>query len=269
MDITKLILADKIHPVYSFLTVTWGLIADVDLESEKIRWMGSSRFTIWTILRLLKLRRYHAQIFYFGEHVKNKSNTIPPVKEYVWKTDPNTKYKMFVEEEEKALSSEYIESIWPEPIESDWSNDASLLDAVPSDWSAMKTHFTYFTLNNTPYIGTEVHNAHLASIDDGYNDLVIQRGREGWWKAWKLMWNFEKGTYFNNDGSLKQNLDINYIKIREFRICPSQLFSAYDDNDSSIMGEQTYGFYSIDGERYNAVEMQGKVLHQFLNVMCL
>ena len=37
MDITKLILADKIHPVYSFLTVTWGLIADVDLESEKIR----------------------------------------------------------------------------------------------------------------------------------------------------------------------------------------------------------------------------------------
>lgn len=41
----------------------------------------------------------------------------------------------------------------------------------------MKTHFTFFTLNNTPFVGTSFHNAPLASINDGYNDLVIQEGR--------------------------------------------------------------------------------------------
>lgn len=37
MDITKLALVGRPDPVYSFLSVAWTLIADVDLESEKIR----------------------------------------------------------------------------------------------------------------------------------------------------------------------------------------------------------------------------------------
>jgi sphingosine kinase len=37
MDITKLVLAGRPKPVYSFLSVTWGLVADIDLESERIR----------------------------------------------------------------------------------------------------------------------------------------------------------------------------------------------------------------------------------------
>ena len=39
--------------VYSFLSITWGLIADVDIESEKYRSLGNARFTVGAIARIL------------------------------------------------------------------------------------------------------------------------------------------------------------------------------------------------------------------------
>lgn len=39
--------------VYSFLSIGWGFIADIDIESERLRMLGSPRFTIWSIARLI------------------------------------------------------------------------------------------------------------------------------------------------------------------------------------------------------------------------
>lgn len=78
--------------------------------------------------------------------------------------------------------------------------------------------------------------------------------------------NIEKGTYFNNDGDLKSSLNVRYIKLKEFRLSPTETFYPRDE-EGNITGDQTHGFYSIDGEKYNTVEMHGKVLHNFLNVM--
>lgn len=36
---------------YAFLSVTWALIADIDLESEGYRWMGEPRFTVAALVR--------------------------------------------------------------------------------------------------------------------------------------------------------------------------------------------------------------------------
>ena len=30
--------------IYSFLSAGWGFISDVDIESEKLRWMGDTRY---------------------------------------------------------------------------------------------------------------------------------------------------------------------------------------------------------------------------------
>lgn len=30
---------------YGFMSITWSVIADIDRESEKYRWMGATRFT--------------------------------------------------------------------------------------------------------------------------------------------------------------------------------------------------------------------------------
>lgn len=44
--------------MFSFLSVGWGLIADIDIESEKLRAIGSPRFSLWSVARLIGLRTY-------------------------------------------------------------------------------------------------------------------------------------------------------------------------------------------------------------------
>lgn len=38
--------------IFSFLSVTWGIMADIDYESEKYRNLGEARFTIGAINRI-------------------------------------------------------------------------------------------------------------------------------------------------------------------------------------------------------------------------
>lgn len=40
---------------FSFLMVSWGIVADIDYESEKMRALGSTRFTIYALMRILSM----------------------------------------------------------------------------------------------------------------------------------------------------------------------------------------------------------------------
>lgn len=39
--------------MYSFLSIGWGLLSDIDIESEKLRAIGGQRFTVWSLARLI------------------------------------------------------------------------------------------------------------------------------------------------------------------------------------------------------------------------
>ena len=53
-----------------FLSLGWGLLADIDIESERLRVLGGARFTIWAAARLLTLKTYRGKIYYLeGEKV--------------------------------------------------------------------------------------------------------------------------------------------------------------------------------------------------------
>ena len=52
IDLMHAVLA-KSH-FYCFLSVTWALISDIDLESESYRWMGPARFTVAAVVRYLR-----------------------------------------------------------------------------------------------------------------------------------------------------------------------------------------------------------------------
>nr|XP_018901171.1 PREDICTED: sphingosine kinase 2-like [Bemisia tabaci] len=52
----------KSKTVFSFLSVGWGLIADIDIESERLRVLGSPRFTIWSLARIIGLRKNEGRL---------------------------------------------------------------------------------------------------------------------------------------------------------------------------------------------------------------
>ena len=49
---------------YSFLSVTWGIVANIDIKSEQFRWMGEARFTAGFISELLSLPKYRGKFYY-------------------------------------------------------------------------------------------------------------------------------------------------------------------------------------------------------------
>lgn len=61
--------------MYSFLSVGWGLISDIDIESERLRPLGYQRFTIWTLHRLVSLRTYRGKISYIPKNAENECHS--------------------------------------------------------------------------------------------------------------------------------------------------------------------------------------------------
>ncbi|XP_032684166.1 sphingosine kinase 1 isoform X1 [Odontomachus brunneus] len=62
MDLVRVETRNQI--LFSFLSVGWGLIADIDIESERLRAIGGQRFTVWSVARLIGLRTYKGKISY-------------------------------------------------------------------------------------------------------------------------------------------------------------------------------------------------------------
>ncbi len=52
---------------YSFLSLAWGLISDADIESEKLKYLGSLRFDVYALMLISLLRTYKG-IFSFIPH---------------------------------------------------------------------------------------------------------------------------------------------------------------------------------------------------------
>ena len=55
LDLTELKLEYEERQVYSFLSLSWAAIADIDLNSEVLRCCGALRLEVWGVWRVLSL----------------------------------------------------------------------------------------------------------------------------------------------------------------------------------------------------------------------
>jgi sphingosine kinase len=76
MDLTEIEGEYQKEKIYSFLSTAWAVIADCDINSEVLRWMGPSRFSIWGLYRILCLKRYRGSIYFSGQKLKNKAEAL-------------------------------------------------------------------------------------------------------------------------------------------------------------------------------------------------
>ena len=51
-------------PRVGLLSLCYGIVADIDIESEKFRCMGEARFTFYALQRIACLRTYRAKLWY-------------------------------------------------------------------------------------------------------------------------------------------------------------------------------------------------------------
>ncbi|XP_004071790.3 sphingosine kinase 1-like [Oryzias latipes] len=63
LDLVSIHLTSR-QRLFSFLSLAWGFVADVDIESEKYRHVGAIRFLMGTLVRLAALRVYQGRLAY-------------------------------------------------------------------------------------------------------------------------------------------------------------------------------------------------------------
>lgn len=63
--------------LFSFLSVAWGFVSDVDIESERYRGLGSARFTLGTLVRLASLRSYKGRLSFLPSGGANSTPDVP------------------------------------------------------------------------------------------------------------------------------------------------------------------------------------------------
>jgi YegS/Rv2252/BmrU family lipid kinase len=60
LDIAKVKMEHK--TVYAFNIVGWGLVTDINLRAEGVRWMGESRYTYSALMEIMTIKKRHAKL---------------------------------------------------------------------------------------------------------------------------------------------------------------------------------------------------------------
>ncbi|XP_071518897.1 sphingosine kinase 1-like [Panulirus ornatus] len=89
--------------ILSFLSIGFGLLADIDIESERLRSIGESRFVVWSAARVANLRKYHASISF--RRIRDMTSN------HVLKVISPLERSMTVQEEPEAASEAHPDSL--------------------------------------------------------------------------------------------------------------------------------------------------------------
>ncbi|KUI63589.1 Sphingoid long chain base kinase 5 [Cytospora mali] len=235
----------------SFLSQALGIIAEADLATEHLRWMGEHRFTYGVAMRILKKRVYPCDLYVkvdidhkqgVREHYRRERENSSVVELDKMTTSTGTRTHVgrdsSVADSEEAASSEHGAGLPPLKY-------GTVNDKLPAGWEKIDAdNVGNFYCGNVAYMAPDVIFFNAAWINDGYMDLITVDGNVPTAKAPGLMLSVSNNSFFDN--SL-----VTYRKVSAFRIIPKN---------------QEDGYISIDGEKVPFEPFQAEV-HQGLGMV--
>jgi len=70
IDLAKIKMEHKV--VYAFNIVGWGMITDINLRAEGVRWMGENRYTYAALMEIMSHKQRHAKLSFGGKTYDEK-----------------------------------------------------------------------------------------------------------------------------------------------------------------------------------------------------
>uniref|UniRef100_A0A1J3CQL3 sphingosine kinase n=1 Tax=Noccaea caerulescens TaxID=107243 RepID=A0A1J3CQL3_NOCCA len=196
---------------FSVLMLAWGLVADIDIESEKFRWMGSARFDVYGLQRIICLRQYNGRILFVP--APGFENSGKPASSSVDKEPPVS---------DKALG---------------YQGPNTKLEDM--EWREIKGPFVSVWLHNVPWGAENTLAAPNAKFSDGFLDLIVMKDCPKL-ALLSLMTKL-------NDGTHVQSPYVSYLKVKAFVLEPGARIDEPDkegiiDSDGEVLarGRRSY-----------------------------
>lgn len=243
---------------YSFLSQAVGIIAECDLGTDSLRWMGPLRFTWGFLVRLMGQTVYPAELS-FALETDDKHAIQENHRRFLSEHTASTAKKL----SQGSLSASEVS------VAAGTSNDGEVLpalrygsvkDALPSNFQThdMPTLGNFYT-GNMAYMSPDTPFFPVALPADGKMDLITIDGLVPRLTALRMLTNVEHGTLMNFP-------EVNYRKVSGYRITPRLTEKPSKGLKSKIgrwlggAGKEKEGYIAIDGERVPYEPFQAEVM---------
>ncbi|RKP06848.1 ATP-NAD kinase-like domain-containing protein [Thamnocephalis sphaerospora] len=248
MDIMALTSLETGRTYYSHEMLTWSLVADVDIESERFRWAGPARFTMSAVVRLINMRKYRARIHYLLDPKDPNAAEAGVSGTDVTVVTTEGQILVDVEKDDGApMAADNAEVVdvnpptaqhpsvhGPKPILTDFCRklgESGTSLTLPQGWHTYDGALEHFIATSVPWIGSDVFISPAAGISSGHIDLVWSANLGGPLKTLSMMTDNGKGDYLRSQS-------MRWHQVRAFVLEP--LGRAKDESVKGIM--------DVDGE---------------------
>ncbi|KAK4547447.1 hypothetical protein LTR36_001103 [Oleoguttula mirabilis] len=238
---------------YSFLSQAVGIVAESDLGTESLRWMGSFRFTWGFLVRILGQTIYPAEVSVVAEIEDKRA-----IREA---------YRHAVEEQEAAAAKGLPTDADDDSLLA--SEDGALpplrfgtvTDALPSDFQTQDMpNLGNFYAGNMCWMSPDAPFFPASLPADGKMDLINISGLVSRATALGMLTTVEHGTLMNHP-------DVHYRKVLAYRISPRMHRTPDKRRIRAQIGrwlggaaKQKEGLIAIDGERVPFEAFQAEIV---------
>ena len=219
LDLTSITQGRK--RMLSFLSQAVGIVAEVDLGTDNLRWMGSARFTFGFFARIMRKTVYPCEL---------------AIKVDVEKEDIKSHFRRRITRPSSVVDLEYAKTQSLPGLPS--LTHGTVQSALPPSFAPVSADkIGNFYAGNMSLMAPGANFFPASLPADGHLDLIIIEGDIGRLAAIQCFLGVESGSFFDNPC-------VNYRKIGGYRIKP---LSPGD------------GYIAIDGERIPFEEFQAEV----------
>ncbi|XP_055050988.2 sphingosine kinase 1 [Misgurnus anguillicaudatus] len=173
LDLISIHLSSGVR-LFSFLSIAWGFIADIDIESEQFRQIGSLRFFVGTMVRLASLRVYQGKLSFLPAIDNPEAESF---------STPGSSTAC-VSQAQRTLNN-HTSNERAEHNDSECNSDNRLVDhllvpldqPVPQTWTVVKEQdFVLVIAMFQSHVGEDFLAAPNARTDDGFIHLFYMTG---------------------------------------------------------------------------------------------
>ncbi|KAJ2459593.1 Sphingosine kinase 1 [Coemansia sp. RSA 2424] len=238
---------------YCFLSMTWGLIADIDIESERMRWAGPARLDLYGTIRLMNLRYYGGRLHYLpaldhepsngeseaesqhsvvgqgtmrsdaiGCSVTNLADRTNQGLDDPWGLPPPSFSSPLVRRDSpklqptrSSLSPNIQPAVTLHPTLTAGIQLPITQGSLPPRWKTVEGPFAQVIATNVPWLSASFLACQRARISDGTIDLVYS-GAVSKWQILPYISSSSRDNFMNKDG-------VEHVKVRAFILEPTGL----------------------------------------------
>ncbi|KAK7939679.1 hypothetical protein WMY93_003005 [Mugilogobius chulae] len=230
LDLVSIHLSSR-QRIFSFLSIAWGFVADVDVESEKYRHVGAIRFLMGTLVRLATLRVYQGRLSFLpadeSSKIQKGNSTSSPLSfcsSLPCRLIPKSPNQNSLLRCSSTNSNQNTISQTSTETQSDGNTKVLLLDSllpsldqpVPESWTVVKEEdFVLVLAMSQSHLAEDLYSAPGAVADDGVIHLFYVTAGISRPTLLRLFLAMEKGGHLDYGCPY-----LVYEKVKAFRLEP-------------------------------------------------